>query len=40
MSHPDFAVLIVSWELALRADGYADNTVALTGLRTPTAACR
>jgi site-specific recombinase XerD len=27
MSHPDFAVLTVSWELALRADGYADNTV-------------
>jgi site-specific recombinase XerD len=27
MSHPDFAVLIVSWELALRADGYADSTV-------------
>jgi site-specific recombinase XerD len=27
MSHPDFAVLIVSWELALRADGYADGTV-------------
>jgi hypothetical protein len=26
-SHPDFAVLTVSWELALRADGYADNTV-------------
>jgi site-specific recombinase XerD len=23
----DFAVLTVSWELALRADGYADNTV-------------
>jgi site-specific recombinase XerD len=27
MIHPDFAVLTVSWELALRADGYADNTV-------------
>jgi site-specific recombinase XerD len=27
MSHLDFAVLTVSWELALRADGYADNTV-------------
>jgi site-specific recombinase XerD len=27
MSHPDFAVLTVSWELALRADGYAGNTV-------------
>ncbi len=27
MSHPDFAALTVSWELALRADGYADNTV-------------
>jgi len=27
MCHPDFAVLTVSWELALRADGYADNTV-------------
>jgi site-specific recombinase XerD len=27
MQHPDFAVLTVSWELALRADGYADNTV-------------
>jgi site-specific recombinase XerD len=27
MSHPDFAVLTVSWELALRDDGYADNTV-------------
>ena len=27
MSHPDFAVLTVSWELALRADGYAANTV-------------
>jgi site-specific recombinase XerD len=27
MHHPDFAVLTVSWELALRADGYADNTV-------------
>jgi hypothetical protein len=27
MRHPDFAVLILSWELALRADGYADNTV-------------
>jgi site-specific recombinase XerD len=25
--HPDFDVLTVSWELALRADGYADNTV-------------
>jgi site-specific recombinase XerD len=27
MQHPDFAVVTVSWELALRADGYADNTV-------------
>src|SRR5215211_6580048 len=27
MQHPDFAVLTVSWELALRADGYADHTV-------------
>jgi site-specific recombinase XerD len=27
MTHPDFAVLTVSRELALRADGYADNTV-------------
>jgi len=27
MNHPDFAVLTVSWELALRADGHADNTV-------------
>jgi site-specific recombinase XerD len=27
MAHPDFDVLTVSWELALRADGYADNTV-------------
>jgi hypothetical protein len=27
MQHPDFAVLTVSWELALPADGYADNTV-------------
>ena len=27
MQHPDFAVLTVSWELALRADGCADNTV-------------
>jgi site-specific recombinase XerD len=27
MSHPDFAVLTVSWELALRADGYAGSTV-------------
>ena len=27
MCHPEFAVLTVSWELALRADGYADNTV-------------
>ena len=27
MSHPDFAVLTVSWELALRADGFAANTV-------------
>jgi integrase-like protein len=27
MSHRDFAVLTVSWELALRADGYADRTV-------------
>ena len=27
MSHLDFAVLTVSWELALRADGYADNTI-------------
>jgi hypothetical protein len=31
MSHPDFAVLTVSWELALRADGYADNTVKAAG---------
>jgi site-specific recombinase XerD len=27
MAHPDFDVLTVSWELALRADGYAANTV-------------
>ena len=27
MQHPDFAVLTVSWELALRADGYAVDTV-------------
>ena len=27
IQHPDFAVLTVSWELALRADGYAANTV-------------
>jgi site-specific recombinase XerD len=27
MQRPDFAVLTVSWELALRADGCADNTV-------------
>ena len=27
MQHPDFAVLTLSWELALRADGYAGNTV-------------
>jgi hypothetical protein len=27
MGHPDFAVLTVSWEPALRADGYAENTV-------------
>jgi hypothetical protein len=27
MSHPDFAVLTVFWELALRADGYANGTV-------------
>jgi integrase/recombinase XerC len=27
MQHPGFAVLTVSWELALQADGYADNTV-------------
>jgi hypothetical protein len=27
MSHPDFAVLTVSWELAPQADGYADDTV-------------
>lgn len=27
MSHPDFAVLTVSWELALQADSYADGTV-------------
>jgi hypothetical protein len=27
MSHPDFAGFTVSWELALRADGYADGTV-------------
>jgi hypothetical protein len=26
-SHLDFDVFTVSWELALRADGYADNTV-------------
>jgi integrase len=25
MRRPDFPVLTVSWELALRADGYADN---------------
>lgn len=25
-AHPDFATLATSWELALRADGYADNT--------------
>ena len=27
MSHPDFAVLTVSWELALQANGDAENTV-------------
>jgi site-specific recombinase XerC len=27
MSHPDFATFTMSWELALRVDGYADNTV-------------
>jgi hypothetical protein len=27
MNPPDFAVLTVPWELALRADGYADYTV-------------
>ena len=27
MTHPDFAVLTVSWELALRADGYAASNV-------------
>ena len=27
MVHPDFDVLTISWELALRADGYAANTV-------------
>ena len=27
MAHPDFDVLTVSWELTLRADGYATNTV-------------
>lgn len=27
-AHPDFEILADSWELALRADGYADNTVA------------
>jgi site-specific recombinase XerD len=27
MQHPDFAVFTVSWELALRADGYTANTV-------------
>jgi site-specific recombinase XerD len=27
MSHPDFDALTVSWELTLRADGYAANTV-------------
>jgi hypothetical protein len=27
MSHPDCAVLMVSWDLTLWADGYADNTV-------------
>src|SRR5574341_535432 len=25
--HPDFALFGASWELALRADGYAENTV-------------
>ncbi|HYT25901.1 MAG TPA: site-specific integrase, partial [Actinomycetota bacterium] len=25
--HPDFALLGASWELALRADGYAEHTV-------------
>jgi site-specific recombinase XerD len=29
MRHPDFDVLTVSWELALQADGYAENTVKL-----------
>src|SRR5574341_337666 len=28
MAHPDFEVFTVSWDLALRADGYANNTVA------------
>jgi site-specific recombinase XerD len=27
MTHPDFDMLTVSWELALRSDGYAENTV-------------
>jgi hypothetical protein len=27
MLHPEFELLGTSWELALRADGYADNTV-------------
>jgi hypothetical protein len=27
MAHPDFEALTVSWELTLRADGYAANTV-------------
>jgi site-specific recombinase XerD len=26
--HPDFDTLMTSWELSLRADGYADNTVS------------
>jgi hypothetical protein len=27
MAHPDFQALTVSWELALRADGDAANTL-------------
>src|SRR6266536_3910719 len=27
MTHPDFDVLTVSWDLTLRADGYANNTL-------------
>lgn len=27
MAHPDFDVFTVSWDLALRADGYASNTL-------------